>query len=185
MPFPARIDRERIVLAARELIEQHGVEVVKLHHVAAVLGVKAPSLYRHVKNRNALLLAVNELTVSELHAALLDAANTDGTLIERLLKLATAYRTFAHEHPVCYALSMRNDPAIRPSHELQVQLVLPFQGLFAQIAREDISLAALRGAYAFLHGWVSLEIGQHLRRGGDLTADFEQSFRAFLEGWQP
>jgi hypothetical protein len=68
---------------------------------------------------------------------------------------------------------------------VQVQLVLPLQALFAQLlADEADSLAALRGAYAFLHGWVSLEIGQQLRRGGDLDRHFEQSFRAYLAGWQ-
>ena len=184
MPYPSLIDRDRIVEAARELIETEGIDAVTLRVVADALGVKAPSLYRHVKNKNALLLAVNEVTHSELNVATLDAADSSAALAERLVNIALAYRHYAHAHPVCYELAMSSNPETRPAEDMLVQLVLPLQALFAQLAGEADSLAALRGAYAFLHGWVSLEINQQLQRGGDLGAHFEQSFRAYLAGWQ-
>ena len=183
MPYPSQIDRERIVVTARELIEARGVEAVTLRMVADTLGVKAPSLYRYIKNKNAMLLAVNEVTLWELNSVIMQAADSSTSLVERLLAVAIAYRQYAHAHPICYELSMRNNPEIQLPDEVRLQMVLPLQTLFAELTNEDDSLAALRGAYAFIHGWVSLEIGQQLRRGGDLSAHFEQSFRAFLTGW--
>jgi len=184
MPYPSQINHDLIVETARTIIEEQGIDAVTLRVVADTLGVKAPSLYRYFKNKNAMLLAMNEITSRELVDAMMVASDSDVPLVERLLNLARAYRQYAHQHPVCYELSMSSNADIKPDFETQVQLVLPLQALFAQLVDEEDSLAALRGAYAFLHGWVSLEIGQQLRRGGDLNAQFEQSFRAFLAGWQ-
>lgn len=184
MPYPSQIDRDRIIQTARELIEAQGVDSVTLRVVADALGVKAPSLYRYVKNKNAMLLAINEVTGRELVNAMMQAADSALPLIERLMTVARAYRQYAHDHPVCYTLSMSSDPEIQPSQEVRLQQVLPLQTLFIELTNEADSLVALRGAYAFLHGWVSLEINQQLRRGGDLNAHFEQSFRVLLSGWQ-
>ncbi|NQU29174.1 MAG: TetR/AcrR family transcriptional regulator [Anaerolineae bacterium] len=184
MPYPSLIDRDRIVETARELIETQGIDAVTLRVVADALGVKAPSLYRHVKHKNAMLLAVNEVTLRELIAVMMDAVDSPAPLVARLVTVATAYRDYAHAHPVCYELAMSSNPEIKPAQDVQVQMVLPLQALFAQLTDGADSLAALRGAYAFLHGWVSLEINQQLRRGGDLGSHFEQSFRAYLAGWE-
>ena len=183
MPYPAQIDRDSIIETALELIEEKGVDAVTLRVLATALGVKAPSLYRHVKNKNAMLLAVNEVTAHELVEAMMQAADSSAPLVERLVNVAIAYRQYAHEHPICYELAMSSKSEIQPGQEVKVQLVLPLQDLFSQLVDKEDSLAALRGAYAFLHGWVSLEINQQLRRGGDLSAHFEQNFRAILAGW--
>jgi AcrR family transcriptional regulator len=184
MPYPSLIDRDRIVETARKLIDAQGIDALTLRVVADALGVKAPSLYRYVKNKNAMLLAINEVTSLELVATMIQAADSTVPLIDRLVKVAMAYRQYAHEHPICYELAMSNNAEIKPGLDMQVQLVLPLQALFAQLIDEADSLAALRGAYAMLHGWVSLEIGQQLRREGDLSEHFEQSFRAYLADWQ-
>ncbi|HSH03232.1 MAG TPA: WHG domain-containing protein [Anaerolineae bacterium] len=184
MPYPSQIDREQIVSTARELLVAHGIEAVTLRRVAGVLGVKAPSLYRYIKNKNELLVAINEATSVALFAELGVAAEGEGSLVERLVGVAEAYRRYAHAHPVCYALAMSSNPELKPPQATQVGWVLPLQALFAELATEAESLAALRGAYAFLHGWVILEIGQQLQRGGDLNAHFAQSFRAYLAGWE-
>ncbi len=184
MPYPSQIDRERIIETARELIETQGIDAVTLRMVADQLGVKAPSLYRYVKNKNAMLLAVNEVTHQELTDAIMQVADSSTPLSERLVSIAIAYRQYAHAHPVCYELAMSSNPEIKPPQDVLVQQVLPLQALFAQLTNETVSLVALRGALALLHGWVSLEINQQLQRGGDLNAHFEQSFRAYLAGWQ-
>jgi hypothetical protein len=67
---------------------------------------------------------------------------------------------------------------------MRESLVLPLQSLFAELIGEEKAFPALRGLYAFLHGWVSLELSQQFERGGDLDAHFEQAFRAFLQGWK-
>lgn len=187
MPYPAQIDRDRIVEMARQLIEQDGIERLSLRQLAQALGVQAPSLYRHIKNKTALLQAINQTTTRKLIACLRAVSQENGQALEaRLMALAQAYRQFAHAHPACYQLANSSLPEhAGDSADDRENLVLPLQALFTQLTQDDErAFAALRGAYAFLHGWVMLELTQQFQRGGDLDAHFEQAFLTMVRGWQ-
>lgn len=187
MPYPSQIDRQAIVETARMMIESSGVENLNLRDLAKELGVKAPSLYRYVANKTALLRAVNDLTTRSLSEALhhvVDETQTEDFL-PRMMRVAIAFRQFVHDHPACYMLyanTLRDDT--RPDFDERVQAVLPLQRVIASAVGEDDSLAAIRGAYAFLHGWVILEITEQFERGGDLDSHFEQALEAYFSGWQ-
>jgi TetR/AcrR family tetracycline transcriptional repressor len=57
------IDRETVVKAAVRLIDEHGLEALTLRRLASELGVQAPALYWHVRNKRELLdLVAVELT---------------------------------------------------------------------------------------------------------------------------
>jgi len=60
------LTRERVVAAALALVDDEGVEGLSMRTVAARLGVEAMSLYRHVANKEDLLLAVADLVLSEI-----------------------------------------------------------------------------------------------------------------------
>jgi TetR/AcrR family tetracycline transcriptional repressor len=51
---PARLDRSLIVSAALKILAERGLAAVSLRNVAAAVGARAPSLYWHVKNKEAL-----------------------------------------------------------------------------------------------------------------------------------
>ncbi|MEU2297568.1 TetR/AcrR family transcriptional regulator [Streptomyces antibioticus] len=57
---------EAIAQAGRRLIEREGLDALTMRAVAAELGTAAPSLYRHVADRDALLLAILEDIASRL-----------------------------------------------------------------------------------------------------------------------
>ena len=59
-PYPSQTNSKTVIETARILIEHEGVEALSLGKIAAELGIKAPSLYRHIKNKHALLQAVEE-----------------------------------------------------------------------------------------------------------------------------
>ena len=184
MPYPSQIDRDSIIKTARQMIEAEGVDKLSLRSLAEALGVKAPSLYRYVRNKTALLRAINERTARELAQHLYDAADENLPARERLIAVARAFRQFAHENPACYMLSSSTpQDETRPDFDERVELVIPIQQIFSEIAGEDESLAAIRGAYAFMHGWVILELMQQFERGGDLDKHYERSFRAYIAGW--
>ena len=183
MPYPSQITLETILQTARQMIEAAGVDHVSLRGLARELGVKAPSLYRYVSSKEALLRALNEETSAAIVQSILDAAPSDTKLETRLLTLAHAYRRFAEENPATYELLFSNRVnELRPDEATQEESVLPLQALFAEWGGAENSLAALRGAWAFLHGWVMLEIAGQFRRGGDLDKHFETAFRAYLAG---
>jgi AcrR family transcriptional regulator len=184
MPYPAQTDRDIIVQTARALIEKEGVEQLSLAQLAATVGIKAPSLYRHIQNKAALIQAVNFLTFEQLFAAYdraLEATTNEPKA--RLLALFRAHRAFAQANPVTYMLAFTTTEP-RLDEKLLERMVLPVQALMAALSGEERSLAALRGALALLHGFVMLELKNQFRRGGDLDEAFEQAIEAYVAGWQ-
>jgi AcrR family transcriptional regulator len=186
MPYPAQTDPESIVQVARKIIEQEGVEQLSLTRLAAQLGIKAPSLYRHIPNKAALLQAVNSFTFQQLFQAYetaIQAAPLGAT--EQLLSLFRAHRAFAHKNPETYILAFTTTlPEQRADEQMLEQLVLPIQSLMATISGSEQSLAALRGALALVHGFSMLELKEQFKRGGDIAIAFEVSITAYLSGWQ-
>jgi AcrR family transcriptional regulator len=185
-PYPAQVNRETILQQAQAMIEAEGVEHLSLHKLAAALGVKAPSLYRYFTHKADLLQAVNLATNQALVAALGHTQTLAGTdPAQRFLAMAQAYRAFAQANPATYGLAYSNLlPEARPDPQTLEALALPIQALMAEIVGAERSLAALRGAWALLHGFVTLELNGQFQRGGDLDAAFAQAVRAYLMGWQ-
>jgi AcrR family transcriptional regulator len=184
VPYPAQVNRETIIEKARELIEAHGVDQLSLNALANELGIKAPSLYHHFQNKTALLRGVNEATAAALVGAIREAIDTSSDTHDKITALFHAYRAFAHAHPLTYGLVFTNTIAeLRGDPEQAVQLALPLHGLMAEIAGEADSLAALRGAWALLHGFVMLELAGQFRRGGDLDKAFRRVVEAYVRGW--
>ena len=52
---PKGLNRADIVQAALDLLDEKGIDAVTVRAVATRLGVKAPALYWHVENKQALL----------------------------------------------------------------------------------------------------------------------------------
>lgn len=185
-PYPVQTDRETIIETACALIEQDGVENLSLGKLAAQLGIKAPSLYRHIANKDALLHAVIELTflrLFEAYDAVLASASDDP--VDQILELSRVHRSFAHAHPNTYMLAYTvPDPVIPANPDMLLERAIIIQKIVAQISGEESSLSALRGLLALVHGFATLELNGQLRRGGDLSATFDEVICAYLKGWQ-
>ncbi len=186
MPYPSQVDKEIIVNTAYTMIEQEGVDSLSLARLAAKLGIKAPSLYRHVPNKAALFQAINLLTFRRLFEAFDTALQTaKDSPKERLTAILLAYRAFAHANPETYVMAFTTTGPEQQSNErILEQMVLPVQSLMAAITGPEQSLTALRGALALGHGFVMLELKAQFRRGGNLTEAFEAAIGAYLAGWE-
>lgn len=185
-PYPAKTDQTEILGVARALIEREGFEALSLSKVAAEIGIKSPSLYRHFANKSALTKAVIAQTLQELFEAYeLAMSDRKDPPFERLIRLFHVHRDFAHANPNAYILAYTTtDPALRvDADELERQAII-VQEIMAEISGKARSLPALRGALALVHGFVMLELKDQLQRGGDLTDAFDQSIRAYLRGWK-
>lgn len=180
MPYPSQVDKKVIVEQARLMIEADGVDALSLAKLAGALGVKAPSLYRYVKNKAELLAEVSFLTFGLLIESL-DPAEEGAEPAKKLLSIAQGFRTFAHANPRTYVLAFTAQD--RGDEEQLVQLILPIQQIVAEVVPANQIRAALRGFMALLHGFVMLEIHDQLRRGGDLGVDFEDAVRSYIAGW--
>lgn len=186
MPYPSQINRDTLILKAIEMVEVEGYEALSLAKLAGALGIKAPSLYNHVKSKTELLREINLYTMACLTTAMQEAAErADGDAAARVYALAVGYRIYAHAHPVLYDLAFTATvPGLHPEVAALEALALPLQDVMAALVGEDDALPALRGAWALLHGYVMLELTQNFRRGGDLDVVFDRVVRAYLAGWR-
>src|SRR5687767_4854087 len=69
--------REALVLAAMRAVEQHGHADMSLRPIADQLGVTQPAVYRHFKNRGALLGEVATRCWQQLQAVLVAAVKSE------------------------------------------------------------------------------------------------------------
>src|SRR5438067_9959517 len=103
MPTPERTSLADIVGAARDIVEKEGLANLTMQAVAVRVGVRAPSLYKRVRNREDLVRLVTEATVRDLGKQL-DAVAVNGDARRDLGELCRTFRAFAHAYPACYRL---------------------------------------------------------------------------------
>jgi AcrR family transcriptional regulator len=181
MPYPAQVNAETILEQIRTMIADEGSDALSLARLAEALGITAPSLYRYYKSKTELLRAVHLETQRQLTRAMLTAGEVSAEPFERLLTMAQAYRQYALAQPVLYRLAFA-DVDVSADADALLALALPLQATLEGYAGSADSLAYLRGFWALIHGFVSLEIGGRFQRGGDLDADYERVVRVYLWG---
>ncbi|MFJ8750290.1 TetR-like C-terminal domain-containing protein [Streptomyces sp. NPDC102441] len=166
MPTPEKTSLSGIVAAGRDLLEAGGQQKLTMQGIAGRVGVRAPSLYKHVDNRAALLAAVAEATVDDLTSRL---EATDGSLEE----LAHCYRRFARARPEGFRL-MHSTHAPPRSLARAAGPVLHAAG---ELVGEQDALDAARLLTAWVAGFIDMELNGSFRLGGDVDRAFEYGLR--------
>jgi AcrR family transcriptional regulator len=172
MPTPARTSREEIVQTARALLEQGGLDTVTMQGVARSVGVRAPSLYKHVRNRSDLVRLVVEDVASDLAATVERSGPSDDPTAD-LRAIAHAFRRFARDHPQAYGLVFANVPdEWRAAPESLARANEALLRTTAALAGEEHALEAARTVVAWAHGFVSIELAGAFRLGGSVDDAF-------------
>lgn len=181
MPAPARTSKEAIVAAARDLVEADGLEALSMQAVAAQVGVRPPSLYKHVADRDALIAAVLWSVIADLAAALRVDHAADPA--ETLRAIARRYRTFVHDNPVGYAALFQPDDRLgADSATTLADLGRPIVEAMARLVGEAQALEAARTFVAWAHGFTSLELVGGFRLGGNVDRAYETGIDLILAG---
>lgn len=172
MPTPSRTSLHDIVAAGRSLVEAHGLEDLTMQRVAAAVGVRAPSLYKHVPGRGALVRMIVEDVVDDLATALEELPGA-GDPAGDLVALAAAFRSFAKAHPETYRLIFSPLPEDwRPDPERLAAASRPVLEATTQLVGPERALDAARTVTAWAHGFVSMELAAAFRLGGDVDQAF-------------
>ncbi len=162
MPTPEKTSLDKIVAAGRDLLEAGGRQGLTMQKVAERVGVRAPSLYKHVGNRAALLSAVAEATVDDLASRL---ESTDGSLEELLRR----YRRFAGARPEGFRLM--HSAYVSPRS--LARAAGPVLRTCRELAGARDALDAARLVTAWATGFIEMEISGAFRLGGDVDRAFE------------
>ncbi len=167
---PATPRAQQIAAAGRALLEAEGPEALTMRRVADALGIRAPSLYKHLPDKATLEAAIIAEGFREAAAAF--EAATDGA-DDPMGALVAAFRAFASAHPHMYRLmTERPLPRERLPPGLEARTAAPLLRLTGSPARA-------RAAWAFIHGMIILELNDRFPSDG-LTEDaWESGVAAF------
>jgi AcrR family transcriptional regulator len=169
-PEPLSPRAREIVGVARELLESDGPGGLSMRRIAGRLGIRAPSIYKHVPDKQALEAAIVSAGFEEA-AERFEAAVRDAP--DPLAAVGAAYRAFARDHPHLYGL-MFNGPLPR-------ERLVP--GVEARAAAPVIEAVGgdehtARAAFAFAHGMVVLELAGRFPSDADLDAAWARGLDA-------
>jgi len=160
-----------IVAAARLILEHSGPDDLSMRAIATELGIRAPSLYKHVADKEMLEVALISEALAEV-GDVFEAAVARAD--DQLAAVATAYRTWALAHPHLYRLMMD-----RPLPRERLAPSLEDRAAATLVAATGGDSDAARAAFAFAHGMVVLELNDRFPPNADLDAAWKRGIDAF------
>ena len=174
----AGLTPDRVIVEAERLTDRVGWDNLTLAALSTTLGVRQPSLYKHIDGLPALRRAIGIRAKTEL-ADVLARAAVGKSRGDAVHAIASQYRTWALEHPGRYQATVRapdpNDPEDDAASSRAVSVVLDVLAGYELHGSEAIHAArALRSA---IHGFVSLEAAG----GFGLPYSLDDSYRQLIE----
>ena len=166
-----------IVAAARTILEREGPEGLSMRRLAERMGIRAPSLYKHVASKEELEGLLMADAFRELGQAMHDAVGSlrkGGSRLDALTELARVYRRWALLHPHLYRL-VTGGPL--PRERLPVGLEAWTAEPVVVAAGGDPDLA--RATWAFAHGMTILELDRRFPPDADLDAAWASGIAGF------
>ena len=168
-----------VIEEAERLADEVGLPRMTLAALAGRLGVRQPSLYKHIEGMDGLVRSISVRAKNEL-AYVLARAAVGRERADALTSIANAYRAWALEHPGRYAAA-QSSPAPGDTEDQVASLAV------VQVATdilagykldEDDAIDATRALRSALHGFITLESSG----GFGLPVDIDRSFARLVNG---
>ena len=173
-PVPrAGLNTDRVAAEAAELADEAGLDQLTLAALAARLGVRQPSLYKHVASIDALQRLISMRGKAEL-AEVLGRAAIGRARDDALIAMAHAWRAWALAHPGRYqAAELGAAPGDAEHEEVSRRTITVMAAVMNGYGLDgDDAVDAIRAYRAALHGFVSLEANY----GFAFPANVDRSF---------
>lgn len=175
----AGLDTSVLVSAGAELADEIGFANLTMSKLAERVGVRTPSLYKHITGQEDLNRRIATLALAE-------AGDAMGTAIQglagrdALAAAARALRDYVLAHPGRYAATIGPAPT-GPDDPLAIEAVRGVEPLAAVLRGYDIPAAqmphALRAVRSSFHGYATLQS----TGGFQWSADVDESFEWLID----
>ncbi len=168
-----------VIEEAERLIDEVGLARLTLAELAARLGVRQPSLYKHIQGTGGLVRSISVRAKNEL-AYVLARAAVGRERADAVAVIADAYRQWAVEHPGRYA-TVQSAPAPGDAQDEAASLALlevVTDVLAGYGLGDDDAIDATRALRSALHGFITLETSG----GFGLPVDIDRSFQRLVNG---
>jgi AcrR family transcriptional regulator len=168
-----------VVEEGERLIDEVGLERLTLAELASRLGVRQPSLYKHIQGTDGLVRSIAIRAKNEL-AYVLARAAVGRERADALTSISDAYRAWALEHHGRYA-TVQKPPAPGDAEDEAASfsvLQVVTDILAGYKLADDDAIDAARALRSSLHGFVTLEGSG----GFGLPVDVDRSFQRMVNG---
>lgn len=164
---------------AEQLADEVGLARLTLAALAERLGVRQPSLYKHVDGLDAVQRGIAVRAKTEM-AEVLSRAAVGRSRDDAVRAVCAAYRTWALAHPGRYAATVRAAPADDADDAAASRAVVDvvFGVLSGYGLDGDALVDATRAVRAALHGFIALESGG----GFGIPREIDRSFERLVDG---
>ena len=165
-----------LVQAAAEIADERGYQQLTIGLVAARLGIRAPSVYKHVSGLAELQHQLATRAMAELGDAVA-AAVAGRASRDALAGLAWACRDYVVAHPGRYTATVGaefagpGDPLLAAGTRVIELIAAVLRGY--DIPEPDL-VHAIRTVRCVLHGWCMLQLTNAFQWSGDVERSFEQ-----------
>jgi AcrR family transcriptional regulator len=155
--------KARIFQEALQLVSESGLKNLSMRNLADRLHIKAPSLYKHVENKDEIVAYIQAKGIESFAAHLKASGKTKEAK-------AMAYRKWALANPNLYEITFR--------HPLKRELIPA--GLEEGVTQYIVELAGkdhehARAVWAMLHGLVDLELIGRFPENANLTKTWKRA----------
>ena len=156
--------RRALIAAALPLIDREGLESLTLRRLASQVGVSHAAVYRHFRDKQALVDALALEGMMEMRRALQGSLSGQSDPVAAFRAFYRAYVTYAVEHPVhfrvMYGVSGGKGPLAEAREEMLGMLIAGVEacqraGAVAPGPPEPLAVAA----WSLVHGLAMLTIG--------------------------
>ncbi|HVB70437.1 MAG TPA: TetR/AcrR family transcriptional regulator [Acidimicrobiales bacterium] len=163
MAIPTETTRDRIREEAYRLLVERGVAGLSMRALAERLNIKASSLYKHVRDKDEILLDLQARGLEALAAAVTAAGAWPSAAVY-------AYRDWALENRHLYEICVRRPlHRGRLSEELEKDVATMINALSGQ--RDE----GARAVWGTVHGLVDLELTGRFANGVDLDTTWRRA----------
>lgn len=169
------LDPAAVVAAGAALADEVGLANLTMGLLAERVGVRTPSLYKHVGGQEDLNRRIAALALSEAADAV-GGAVQGYTGRDALAAAARAFRAFVLEHPGRYAATIGVEPS-GPDDPLAIagqRLLDAFMAVLRgyEVPESDVD-HALRMLRSLCHGFATLQVSNGFQWSADIDESFE------------
>lgn len=182
--FHKGLNKEIIVMSAKEMIEKDGVQQFSMRKLAENLDVKTASLYAHVKSMEVLFTEIGMIALNDQKDCLMSAIGEKhgDAAVEAVAK---SYRLFAEEHVELYRFIMHmpsgNNEVLKEAAAMTTE---PFMKVLDDYRISDSRKMhwqrVLRG---LMHGFISEEqSGYFSHYSVSVNESYDIAIRCVIDG---
>jgi AcrR family transcriptional regulator len=176
------LSRPRVVKEARQLAETVDLDKLTMSALADHLGVKAPSLYKHIGPNAELHRVISRIACQELGNEV-DRASRGRTGSSAFYAISHAARNWAIRYPGLYRASHVPPAPGDPQHHAIVGAIArTFATAIDSLSTMDTpaKLDRVRGTRAALHGFIALETTRSFGLDTDIDRSFDRTIHALV-----